>query len=129
MRPTENIYSQVLCGDILTHIVKAVKGHMVKKNQKFGIIIPRTVEEALQLDRDTNTTYWADAIAKEMKNNRIAFKFLSSKERVPQSYKFIPCHMNFEVKMNFTRKAHICGRRTYDRSTPILNLFFRCFQR
>jgi hypothetical protein len=38
----------------------------LKRNQKFGIDTPRTVEEALRIDKETNTTYWADAIEKEM---------------------------------------------------------------
>jgi hypothetical protein len=86
-------------------ILKALKGRAMKRNQKFGITIPQTVEEALRIDKETNTTYWSDAIAKEMKNNRIAFEFLNENERVSHGYKYIRCHMNFEVKMDFTRKA------------------------
>jgi hypothetical protein len=86
-------------------ILKAVKGRTIKKNQKFGITIPRTVEEALCIDKETGTMYWSNAIAKEMKNNRIAFQFLQLDESIPQGYKYIRCHMNFEVKMDFTRKA------------------------
>jgi hypothetical protein len=86
-------------------ILKAIKGRAIKKNQKFGIIIPQTVEDALRIDKETGTTYWSDATAKEMKNNRIAFQFLHLDENIPQGYKYIRCHMNFEVKMDFTRKA------------------------
>jgi hypothetical protein len=41
------------------------------------------VEEALEIDRQTNTTYWKDAIHKEMSNNRKAFRFLEEGEEVP----------------------------------------------
>jgi hypothetical protein len=86
-------------------IVRAVKTRYLKRNQKFRINIPRTIEEALRIDKEMNTTYWADAIEKEMRNNRIAFQFLEPNEKVPPGYTFIRCHMNFKVKMDFTRKA------------------------
>jgi hypothetical protein len=101
-------------------IVSAAKARYKKSNQKFGITIPRTVEEALQIDKDTGTTYWADAIEKEMRNNRIAFKFLQDNEQVPKGYTFIRCHMNFEVKMDFTRKARfVAGGHMTDPPTEI----------
>jgi hypothetical protein len=40
-----------------------------------------------------------------MINNRAAFKFLEEDENVPVGYKWIRCHMIFDVKMDFTRKA------------------------
>jgi hypothetical protein len=54
-----------------THrIGSATKARYKKVNQKFGVAIPKTVEEALQIDADTSTTYWTDAIEKEMHNNQ-----------------------------------------------------------
>jgi hypothetical protein len=41
-----------------------------------------------------------------MSNNRKAFQFLENHESVPLGYKWIKCHMIFDVKMDFTRKAH-----------------------
>jgi hypothetical protein len=86
-------------------VISAVKTRYLKRNQKFGIDIPRFVEEVLAIDKETNTTYWADAIENEMRNNRIAFHFLEPGEKAPPGYTFIKCHMNFELKMDFTRKA------------------------
>jgi len=40
-----------------------------------------------------------------MKNVKIAFHFLGDQEVVPIGYKQIPCHIIFDVKMDFTRKA------------------------
>jgi len=85
--------------------ISVVKTRYLKRNQKFGNEIPRTVEEALLIDKETNTTYWADAIEKEMQNNLVAFQLLEPGEKAPPGYTFIKCHMNFEVKMDFTRKA------------------------
>ena len=86
-------------------LIKAVKSRYSQRSHKFGIYVPRTVDEALEIDKRTNTTYWKDAIHKEMSNNRMAFQFLEDNEQVPIGYKWIRCHMIFDVKMDFTRKA------------------------
>jgi len=87
------------------YMIKAAKTRYARRTHKFGIRLPNSVEEALMIDRETNTTFWHDAIQKEMKNVRIAFQFLEDEERVPVGYKWIRCHMVFDVKMDFTRKA------------------------
>jgi len=70
------------------------------------------VEEALKIDIDTKTSHWQNAIQKETTNNRKAFQFLEENEQVPIGYKWIHCHMIFDVKMDFTRIAHfIAGGR------------------
>jgi hypothetical protein len=38
-------------------LISAVKTRYLKRYQKFGIDLPRTVEEALRIDKETNTTY------------------------------------------------------------------------
>jgi hypothetical protein len=63
--------------------IKAVKRCYLKKTHKFGIRVPQTVEEAIQIDLDTKSHYWRDAIHKEMKNCRVAFKVLEEDEHVP----------------------------------------------
>jgi hypothetical protein len=96
-------------------IIKLVKSRYSQRSHKFGIYVPRTVQEALQIDQDTGTTYWRDAIHKEMSNNRLAFKFLEDEEKVPIGYKWIRCHMIFDVKMDFTRKArYVAGGHMTD---------------
>ena len=43
-----------------------------------------------------------------MKNVRVAFQILDENEEVPIGYKFIRCHMIFDVKMeDFRRKARL----------------------
>ena len=86
-------------------LIKAVKSRYSQCSHKFGIYVPKTVEEALEIDRQTNTTYWKDAIHKEMSNNCLAFQFLEENESIPIGYKWIRCHMIFDVKMDFTQKA------------------------
>jgi hypothetical protein len=89
------------------NIVSAVKTRYQKKTHKFGIRIPKTVREALEIDRDTNTSLWADAIKKEMKNVMPAFKILDPGAAEPVGHTRIPCHMIFDIKMDFTRKARL----------------------
>jgi Reverse transcriptase (RNA-dependent DNA polymerase) len=72
---------------------------------KFGIVIPKTVREALTIDKETNTTYWEDAIKKEMKVILPALDILENDKKAPVGFQEIPCHMIFDVKMDFTRKA------------------------
>jgi hypothetical protein len=63
------------------------------------------VTEALALDEENGNTLWYDAIQKELKNVKIAFKFLSDDDTIPVGYKQIPCHIVFDIKMDFTHKA------------------------
>ncbi len=73
--------------------------HYLKRTHKFGIEIPKTVKEALALDRKNGNTLWVDAITKEMRKVRIAFIILPDGGSAPIGYQKIPCHMNFDVKM------------------------------
>jgi len=86
--------------------MKSTRKSYLKRSHKFGIRLPKTVEEAKQ----TKTTFWCDAIHKEMKNNRMAFKVLEEDERVPIGYNGIKFHMILEIKMDFTRKARYVAR-------------------
>jgi hypothetical protein len=68
------------------HIIALMKKRstcFLKKMHKFGIEVPRSVAEAYALDKKNGNTLWADSIAKEMKNVRIAFKILADGDKVP----------------------------------------------
>lgn len=56
-------------------IISKAKTRYWKRTHKFGIELPKSVEEALAIDRRTGTDYWAKAIEKEMKAVGIAFDF------------------------------------------------------
>ena len=86
-------------------IISSIHTRYAKRTHKFGIQVPMTVEEALAIDKATNTTFWHDAIKKEMKNVMVAFRFLDPDAQSPIGYKWIKCHMIFDIKMDFTRKA------------------------
>jgi hypothetical protein len=83
-----------------------------QKTHKFGLRIPKSAKEALQIDKENGDTKWWDAIVQEMGNVRPAFQLHEgSKEDLPIGYQQIRCHMIFDVKMgeNFRRKARLVG--------------------
>lgn len=68
--------------------------------------MPGAVEEALHIDQETNMSFWHDAIQKEMTlNNWMAFQFLDEEESVPPGYKWIKCHLIFDVKWTLHKKG------------------------
>jgi hypothetical protein len=81
----------------------------LKKNLKFGIEVPTSlVDHALEIDNQNDNTLWAEAIGKEMKDVRIAFKCLNPGECTSLNYKWIKCHMIFDIKIeDFRRKARM----------------------
>jgi hypothetical protein len=87
-------------------IIKAMKKRYFRVNQKYGIQIPKSVEEALRIDKETGTTFWTDAIRKEMKNCAKAFEILPEGAPIPVGHKHIKCHIIFDVKIGtLERKA------------------------
>ena len=86
-------------------IVGLVKARMKRKTIKFGVKVPRTLEEALQLDRENGDTQWADSHKKEMTNVGVAFEILPKGQRPPPGWKKSSGHIIFDVKMDGTRKS------------------------
>ncbi len=94
--------------DSIISLVKKWNPRYLKWTHKFGIELPKTVKEALELDKKNGNTFWADAIAKEMKDVCIAFKILLDGQSAPIGYQKIPCHMVFDIKMeDFWCKARL----------------------
>jgi len=95
------------------HVIKKAAKYWRTKN-KFGIELPHSVEEALALDKKNGNTFWRDALKKEMGNVRIAFhpeeRYSAEDVRKRKAkhliaFTEIKCHVVFDVKMDFTRKA------------------------
>jgi hypothetical protein len=61
--------------------------------------VPKTVKDALEIDRRNGNIFWADAIAKEMKDVCVTFKILLDGQSAPIGYQKISCHMIFDIKM------------------------------
>jgi len=86
----------------LLHKIKTIYH---KNDLKFGIRVPKSIIEALALDKANNNKLWEQAINLEMTNVKIAFKFLDKGAPPPVGHKGIRCHIIFDVKMDLTRKA------------------------
>ena len=54
-------------------IVSAIKARVNRASHKYGVELPRTVKEAIQLDARNGNTFWNDAIDREMVNLKVAF--------------------------------------------------------
>ena len=56
--------------------------------------------------RNVTHNYWADGIAKKVKNVQVELDVVPDGHHIPQNYQFVHCHMIFDVKMeDFCRKA------------------------
>jgi hypothetical protein len=85
-------------------IIRKVKSRYWARTHKYGIVLPKSVEEALRVDKETGTDLWQKAIEKEMKTIDCAFEFPEN-NKAPVGYQKIDCHMVFDVKMTLERKA------------------------
>ncbi|KAI2502057.1 Reverse transcriptase (RNA-dependent DNA polymerase) [Fragilaria crotonensis] len=94
-------------------IIAKVKKRYWKTSHKYGVRLPHSVQEALQIDKETGTDFWWQAIQKEMKKVMAAFEFddaltpeqVRSGKSIYVGFQEISCHIIFDVKMDLTRKA------------------------
>lgn len=91
-------------------IIAKVKSKYWQRSHKYGIRVPKTVKEALEIDKENNNTYWADAIKDEMR--KIRGKAVELYEGNPEEligWQKITTHLIFDVKLgeNFRRKARL----------------------
>ena len=86
-------------------IVAAVKARTRKMTHKYGIKVPRSIQEAYAIDAKNGNDFWAKAIKKEMSNVGIAFKILTESKTVPPGWTKVTGHLVFDVKMSLQRKA------------------------
>jgi hypothetical protein len=86
-------------------VISAVKARVKRVTHKYGIEIPRTVEEAYKLDAKNGNTFWRDAIEKEMSNLKVAFDILEESASLPPGWTRASGHMVFDVRMTLERKA------------------------
>jgi hypothetical protein len=110
-------------------IIAKVKKRYWATTHKYGIRLPKSVGEALEIDRNTGTDFWAKAIQKERDKVRVAWQAMDGhtpaearegKVEALRGYQEIDCHMVFDVKMDFTRKARfVAGGHTTSAPTSI----------
>jgi hypothetical protein len=97
-------------------IISKLKSRYWKTTHKFGIRVPKSVNEACKIDLETGTDLWTKAIVEEMTKVKVAFSRWDGDTleeargcKLLVGYQEIRCHMVFDIKMdgNFTRKARL----------------------
>ena len=92
-------------------IIKKLKSKYWSRTHKYGIRMPKSVAEAIEIDKENGNTLWWDAIMLEMKNVRPAFEVYDGDVQKLVGYQKIKCHFVFDIKLgeNFRRKARLVG--------------------
>ncbi len=77
--------------------------------EKYGVVIPRNVKHALQLDAEAGNTFWDDAIKKEIESLLAlnCFEFHQPDYKPSSDYQWTKLSMIFEVKQDGRRKARL----------------------
>ena len=91
-------------------ILSKIKSKYWQRTHKFGIRIPKSVEQAIAIDKQNGNSLWWDAICTEMKNVRPAFEMWEQDEKeLPPGYQRIKCHFIFDMKLvkHFRQKARL----------------------
>jgi hypothetical protein len=85
-----------------------------RTTHKFGLECPNTVKRALEIDEETGTDFWYQAIKLEMEKVKVAYEV--NEEWTPEQirsgeapgfigFQEIRCHLIMDIKMDFSRKA------------------------
>jgi hypothetical protein len=91
-----------------------VKKNYWKVMQKFGIKLPHSTEEALEINRVMGMDHWRKAFNKEMLTVKIVWNakdgialeaVRSGKAKGMIGFQEIGCHIVFDIKMDIMRKA------------------------
>ena len=75
--------------DCIISIVKLRSACYLKLNEQYGINLPKMVKDTQMIDKANGNTLWSDAITKETKNVKVAFKIIDDNESVPCNHKFV----------------------------------------
>ncbi len=90
-----------------------------KASHKYGIELPSSVKNAIEINCKNGNTLWQDALAKEMGNVCVAYDILVPNAKVPPGWHKALGHIIFDIKMDFTQKAWWVkdGHKTPDSTT------------
>lgn len=92
-------------------IISKLKSKYWQRSHKYGIEIPKNMEDVIRIDAKNGNTLWMDSVKLEMKNVRIAFELFEGDVSSLQGYQEITGHLVFDVKLgeNFRCKARYCA--------------------
>jgi hypothetical protein len=81
------------------HIISKVKNRYWQTTHKFGIKLPHSVEQALEIDRIMGTDFWRKAFNKEMARAKITWKTRQGLAPDLIGFQEIGCPIVFDMKM------------------------------
>ena len=92
-------------------IIKKVKAKYWSRTHKYGILIPKSIKEAFDIDIKNRNNLWKEAIALEIKNYHIAFKQIDGDPHELVGYQDITRHLVFwcEVGRKLQEKSSFCA--------------------
>ena len=90
-------------------IISKIKSKYWDRTHKYGIRVPKTVKEAIDIDNENGNTLWWDALMKEMRNVRPAFEVYEGDVKDLVGYQQIKCYVIWDVKWGekFRRNINI----------------------
>lgn len=76
---------------------------------RYGVIVPRSTKEALEIDKITESNLWREAIEREISQliDRGCFEFRAPGHDPGANYQNAPLRMIYEVKQDGRRKARL----------------------
>ena len=86
-------------------IISAVTHRVRSTSRKFGVKIPRSMDDVHKFDAENGNDFWLQATNKEIKNIKVAIELLDEGETAPSDWSLATGHMIWDLKLDFTRKA------------------------
>ena len=86
-------------------IRSGVNSRVKRVTHKYGVELPRTVQEAYALDEKNGNNFWRDALNREMDNLKVDFDILPEGRSPPPGYFRSSGHIIFDICMTLQRKA------------------------
>ena len=93
-------------------ILKKVKLKYWTRTHQYGLLIPKSIKDAIEIDEVNGNTLWMDSIKMEVKNVRVAFEDFDGDTSPLVDYTQITGHLVFDLNFgdDFRRKARVlCG--------------------
>ena len=95
----------------VNEVIQRTKSKYWERTHKYGIRIPKSIEEAKDIDKENGNTFWKDAVKLEMKDMGVSFEVYEGDVKDLIGYKEKRGQIIFDVKFgeNFRRKArYVC---------------------
>ena len=82
-----------------SRIINRVRPKYWERTHKYGLEVPKQIEDAKRIDAENGDTQWQDSISKEMTNVMIAFEECEGNPLDLISYQEITGHLVFDIKL------------------------------